>query len=509
MSSIAIQETRATADTPSTTTPSARPFWKILINTIKALSSEATTWLWKLLSGPLGKPLFTRPLEFVRLVRDTRKNPEPKNEEPSHSHDQETVSPKKKEDGVAPTKLFPFNAIESLSSTTPGYPVACATDSTFDIMQVRNTNGVVVGWDFGDVSQPFWDNNSQIFEEQQQFSQVEYRVPHASKFVMRRNRPSNVVYPYSVPQMTAGHHHSFQQFDREEVNAYNKPQPQLHQELYSEMYPNNNNGIGETAQYYTPEYTPPEYSEDQDAVLSYAMQSSSASESPEIFPAMDSLPFEHGPALQPTMAIPSISAPGTTMANGVYPLVHSRANSDNGSPEHIPSFIDDKTIEHDLAWSGLNYHDYMAPNVVSPQSSIMSTGSTADLAVSPDSSTSTPSSLVSSVQFVCPECNACFRIKGYLTRHMKKHADKKAYTCPFYNPMSDSPCHPTGGFSRRDTYKTHLKARHFVYPPGTKSEKRGKVGGSCSGGGIRYESNETWVEEHIQKNLCKGIARAY
>lgn len=107
--------------------------------------------------------------------------------------------------------------------------------------------------------------------------------------------------------------------------------------------------------------------------------------------------------------------------------------------------------------------------------------------------------------FRCPHCPSSFRIRGYLTRHMKKHATKKAYSCPFYCAEDKTPCHPSGGFSRRDTYKTHLKARHFLYPAGTRSGNRGKVGGTCCGCGDKFESNEKWVEEHIHNRQCAGL----
>ncbi|GME85794.1 unnamed protein product [Ambrosiozyma monospora] len=105
--------------------------------------------------------------------------------------------------------------------------------------------------------------------------------------------------------------------------------------------------------------------------------------------------------------------------------------------------------------------------------------------------------------FTCKICHTSFKVKSYLTRHMKKHETQKPFTCPFYSangnetssssssPVSTSSdnsdkdiktetpkipigtnCHPTGGFSRRDTFKTHLKAIHFVYPTGTKSSGR-------------------------------------
>ncbi|GMF03024.1 unnamed protein product [Ambrosiozyma monospora] len=79
----------------------------------------------------------------------------------------------------------------------------------------------------------------------------------------------------------------------------------------------------------------------------------------------------------------------------------------------------------------------------------------------------------------CPHCNSKFRMRGYLTRHIKKHSKQKAYKCPFYDPNAPQKCHATGGFSRRDTYKTHLKARHFKYPPGVKSGDRIGMMGWC------------------------------
>ena len=65
--------------------------------------------------------------------------------------------------------------------------------------------------------------------------------------------------------------------------------------------------------------------------------------------------------------------------------------------------------------------------------------------------------------FKCPSCDAEFRVRGYLTRHMKKHSTKKAYTCPFHDKSIyvdenniTHKCHSSGGFSRRDTYKPIL-----------------------------------------------------
>ncbi|KAI5969558.1 STP3 [Candida margitis] len=131
--------------------------------------------------------------------------------------------------------------------------------------------------------------------------------------------------------------------------------------------------------------------------------------------------------------------------------------------------------------------------------------------------------------FECPHCNSEFKVKGYLTRHLKKHSSSKAFHCPFFqessagssataagasappasasSPLSVSlgtKCHPTGGFSRRDTFKTHLKALHFIYPPGTKSNERNLLSGRCAGCFQFFENNNQWLTQHIETGLCQG-----
>jgi len=115
----------------------------------------------------------------------------------------------------------------------------------------------------------------------------------------------------------------------------------------------------------------------------------------------------------------------------------------------------------------------------------------------------------SSKTFTCEYCDAEFKIRGYLTRHIKKHAINKAYECPFFNPNSENRCHPNGGFSRRDTYKTHLKARHFKYPQGTRSQDRPNTPGKCGMCGKNYLNNEDWVEHHIENGECEMLPQGY
>lgn len=112
--------------------------------------------------------------------------------------------------------------------------------------------------------------------------------------------------------------------------------------------------------------------------------------------------------------------------------------------------------------------------------------------------------------FVCESCGASFRVKGYLTRHLKKHKAKKPYQCPFFGKGDNgTKCHPTGGFCRRDTFKTHLKALHFIYPTGTKSGNRNDQPGRCAGCFKEFDNNNEWLESHIEANKCPAMVRNY
>ncbi|OBA19065.1 hypothetical protein METBIDRAFT_17053, partial [Metschnikowia bicuspidata var. bicuspidata NRRL YB-4993] len=116
----------------------------------------------------------------------------------------------------------------------------------------------------------------------------------------------------------------------------------------------------------------------------------------------------------------------------------------------------------------------------------------------------------------CPHCDAKFRMRGYLTRHLKKHMPQKAYQCPFrekslYKDENDNmhQCHPSGGFSRRDTYKTHLKTRHFKFPSGTPIKGRSQSSGNCSMCGEWFENAEIWSEIHVEGAECKYLPEGF
>lgn len=116
----------------------------------------------------------------------------------------------------------------------------------------------------------------------------------------------------------------------------------------------------------------------------------------------------------------------------------------------------------------------------------------------------------------CPHCSTTFKMRGYLTRHLKKHASQKAYRCPFHettvfkdeNDVTHK-CHPNGGFSRRDTYKTHLKSRHFRYPKGTSIRDRCSSPGNCSMCGEWFENGEIWCEIHVEGGECKYLPSGF
>lgn len=105
--------------------------------------------------------------------------------------------------------------------------------------------------------------------------------------------------------------------------------------------------------------------------------------------------------------------------------------------------------------------------------------------------------------FRCPDCGMTFRMHGYLTRHMRKHSDVMRFNCPMF-PLfpEEAKCHCTGGFSRGDTYKMHMKTRHFIYPRGVARKNRADCEGDCVGCGEHFINNEKWFKEHIVPKKC-------
>lgn len=96
------------------------------------------------------------------------------------------------------------------------------------------------------------------------------------------------------------------------------------------------------------------------------------------------------------------------------------------------------------------------------------------------------------------------------------HFIKGTYKCPFNSNLisldmnlyplkkqklsfDTSNCHSTGLFSRCDTFKNHLKALHFQYPPGTKKKDRINSDGKCKHCGERFQNVDIWLNTHAGK----------
>lgn len=198
-------------------------------------------------------------------------------------------------------------------------------------------------------------------------------------------------------------------------------------------------------------------------------------------------------------------------------LKFSNLPKDTPSPysinEQFPKSDEDSTHSLDDIIPDLPHPDFFNISEEKRQEELNSKEDEADEDLSPQhhsssSSSSSPKSSSNKI-FTCEYCKAEFRIRGYLTRHIKKHAINKAYECPFFNPNVENKCHPNGGFSRRDTYKTHLKARHFKYPQGTRSQDRPNTPGKCGMCGKGYANNEDWVEHHIENGECEMLPEGY
>lgn len=137
----------------------------------------------------------------------------------------------------------------------------------------------------------------------------------------------------------------------------------------------------------------------------------------------------------------------------------------------------------------------------------------------------------------CKICQRGFARNNDLIRHQKRHWKddnlndstlndhdklislhniKGTYKCPFNStliqldmeiyPYKSKPlffetsnCHSTGVFSRCDTFKNHLKALHFEYPPGTKKRERSVVPGRCRNCGVKFDNVDIWLNEHVGK----------
>ncbi|KAK9461312.1 uncharacterized protein V1516DRAFT_610388, partial [Lipomyces oligophaga] len=100
----------------------------------------------------------------------------------------------------------------------------------------------------------------------------------------------------------------------------------------------------------------------------------------------------------------------------------------------------------------------------------------------------------------CRECGRGFSRPNDLLRHQKVHQGDYPFSCPFFS--TEPRCHPSGGFSRCDTYKNHLKAMHFDYPAGTKKKDRAGAAGKCKGCLEEFATADDWVANHVEAGKC-------
>lgn len=115
--------------------------------------------------------------------------------------------------------------------------------------------------------------------------------------------------------------------------------------------------------------------------------------------------------------------------------------------------------------------------------------------------------------YACTTCSRAFKRLNDLIRHEKCHLSKLGaweYQCPFHPGQNSGVprgqlCHQTGYFTRCDTYKNHLKAIHFKYPPNTLKSERSKVSGHCKECGMFFNSVQEWLKTHIENNACPKI----
>lgn len=116
--------------------------------------------------------------------------------------------------------------------------------------------------------------------------------------------------------------------------------------------------------------------------------------------------------------------------------------------------------------------------------------------------------------YTCSTCQRPFKRLNDLMRHEKCHLSQLGqyeFQCPFHPGVNSVKsnrseiCHHTGYFTRCDTYKNHLKAIHFRYPPNTLKNDRLKVNGNCRECGEFFKNVQDWLVNHIENNQCPKI----
>lgn len=108
--------------------------------------------------------------------------------------------------------------------------------------------------------------------------------------------------------------------------------------------------------------------------------------------------------------------------------------------------------------------------------------------------------------YACKTCQRPFKRLNDLVRHERRHLSQGGqwqFECPFHK--GSPTCHPTGHFSRCDTYKNHLRAIHFKYPPHTHKAERAGLRGNCGACGQSFVTAQAWLQDHVATGACPAI----
>lgn len=164
------------------------------------------------------------------------------------------------------------------------------------------------------------------------------------------------------------------------------------------------------------------------------------------------------------------------------------------------------------------------------------------------------------VNYICHYCDASFQVRGYLSRHIKKHAIVKEYTCPYYRHVNETKsfmehnlktsyykndedaedarkkfqsmkhvCHNHNGeFWRKDTLMIHLKKKHYSVDrntlklvleqkkleqgPNVKSKPKidaTKLPGTCICCNERFANADDFCNNHVLAGSCAALPNGY
>ena len=209
----------------------------------------------------------------------------------------------------------------------------------------------------------------------------------------------------------------------------------------------------------------------------------------------------------------------------------------------------------------------MPPSVNSVRSNAQQTSPSISNEISPVSSSGNGTDVLpenfqlpEGVNYVCHYCDASFQVRGYLSRHIKKHAIVKEYTCPYYRHANEIKtfmehnlntkyfkseeeasaarkkfqsmkhvCHKHNGeFWRKDTLMIHLKKKHYSVDRNTlklvleqKKLEQGphvktkpkidarKLPGTCTCCDEKFANADDFCNNHVLMGMCPALPHGY